>query len=71
MKKLYALVLSVALLIPAGCATNTGTGAIGGTAGGAAAGALMGQIIGQNTKSTLLGKKMICAMHLLNPKQHL
>ncbi len=54
MKKCIVLVLIAGLAI-AGCATKTGTGAAVGTGVGAAVGAGVGQAIGHSTEATLLG----------------
>ena len=54
MKRCFILILIAGLAI-AGCATKTGTGAAVGTGAGAAVGAGVGQAIGHSTSATLLG----------------
>ena len=54
MKRCIILILIAGLAI-AGCATKTGTGAAIGTGAGAAVGAGVGQAIGRSTEATLLG----------------
>ena len=52
MKRIFYVALALTAAVGlSGCATNSGTGALG----GAAAGGLIGQAIGHNTGATLLG----------------
>jgi len=51
----WIILIVIAGLAIAGCATKTGTGAAIGTGAGAAVGAGVGQAIGRSTEATLLG----------------